>query len=130
MYATLPALCLSLHKNHLYFIYVLLFFFLFPSFFSHFQETVVVVAPKYVKYAEKYYTRCLLTFSQKCISLKGSSLRDRKRTRCLEWSTSDVSNIECQQCESVSIFNLSNALYDISLWTSIIFILPFLNFWI
>ncbi|KAL8541828.1 hypothetical protein ACS0TY_002907 [Phlomoides rotata] len=64
-------------------------------------ETVVAVVPNYVKYGKKYYTRCQLTFSQKCIRLKGSPLPDRKRTCCLEWSTSDILNIECQQCESV-----------------------------
>ncbi|KAK4438099.1 putative ubiquitin-like-specific protease 2B [Sesamum alatum] len=64
-------------------------------------EAVVVVAPKYVKYGDRYYTSCLLTFSQRCIRLEALPLGERKRPYCLEWLTFDISKIECQQYESV-----------------------------
>lgn len=71
------------------------------------QETVVAVVPSYVKYRKNYYTKSFLTFSQKCIRLKGSPLHDRNITCSLEWPTTDILNIECQQCESVSLSDLS-----------------------
>ncbi|GFP86806.1 probable ubiquitin-like-specific protease 2a [Phtheirospermum japonicum] len=64
-------------------------------------EAVVVVAPHYVKYAKMHYTKCLLTFSQRCIRLEGPPLGERNRAYCLEWSTFDILEIEYQQCESV-----------------------------
>lgn len=67
------------------------------------QEAVVVVVPYYVKYGNICYTRCQLTFSQRCVRLEGSALCDRKRTLSVEWSTFDILNIEHQQYESVGI---------------------------
>ncbi|KAL3620981.1 hypothetical protein CASFOL_035893 [Castilleja foliolosa] len=64
-------------------------------------EAVVVVVPRYVKYVKMHYTKCLLTFSQRCIRLEVPPLGKRKRTYCLEWSTFDILEIEYQQCESV-----------------------------
>ncbi|XP_020551252.1 probable ubiquitin-like-specific protease 2A isoform X2 [Sesamum indicum] len=64
-------------------------------------EAVVVVAPKYVKYGDRYYTSCLLTFSPRCIRLEGSPLGETKRLYYLEWPTFNISKIEYQKCESV-----------------------------
>ncbi|KAL7119308.1 hypothetical protein ACP275_02G055300 [Erythranthe tilingii] len=71
-------------------------------------EKVVVLAPYYVKYGNMYYKSCILTFSQRCIRLEGSTLHKKKRPYCLEWPTFDILKIEHQQCESVkaNIVNL------------------------
>ncbi|KAL3617307.1 hypothetical protein CASFOL_038852 [Castilleja foliolosa] len=64
-------------------------------------EGVVMVAPHYVKYGKMHYTKCLLTFSQRCIWLEVPPLGERKRSYCFEWSACDILEIEYQQCESV-----------------------------
>ncbi|XP_057812506.1 probable ubiquitin-like-specific protease 2B [Salvia miltiorrhiza] len=63
-------------------------------------EAVVVVTPYYVKHEKNYFGRCFLTFSRRCIRLEGSPVCDRKSTLCVEWPTSDILNIEHQQCET------------------------------
>ncbi|KAG8368607.1 hypothetical protein BUALT_Bualt15G0063000 [Buddleja alternifolia] len=64
-------------------------------------ETVVVIDPNYVKYDTMYYTKCVLTFSQRFIRLKVLPLSERKKPYFLEWSTSDILKIDYQQYESV-----------------------------
>ncbi|XP_073148741.1 probable ubiquitin-like-specific protease 2A [Henckelia pumila] len=64
-------------------------------------EAVVVIAPNYVKYRSKSYTKCHLTFSQRCIKLNGSLLCEEKNPHCLEWSIDDIMKIEYHPRESV-----------------------------
>lgn len=64
---------------------------------------MVVLAPQYVKRGNDYYINCRLTFSQRFIRLDASPLCDRNRKYGVEWPTSDILDIEHQQCESVSI---------------------------
>ncbi|CAA0807364.1 Cysteine proteinases superfamily protein [Striga hermonthica] len=62
-------------------------------------ESVVVVSPSFVKYANKHYTSCHLIFSQRCIRLEISPGEGNKDPS-LEWPTCDIMKIEHQQCKS------------------------------
>ncbi|GER55569.1 sentrin/sumo-specific protease [Striga asiatica] len=62
-------------------------------------ESVVVVSPYFVKYANKHYMSCHLKFSQRCIRLE-IPLGEGNKENFLEWPTRDIMKIEHQQCKS------------------------------
>ncbi|KAL1564608.1 Ulp1 peptidase [Salvia divinorum] len=76
------------------------------------HEAVVVVAPYYVKLEKKYHSRCVFTFSQRCIRLEGLPLCNGKGTHCVEWPTSDILNIEHQHYDKGEVINLQLSYKD------------------
>ncbi|EPS68982.1 hypothetical protein M569_05786, partial [Genlisea aurea] len=64
-------------------------------------EPVVVINTKYAKFRNVYYTGCIFIFSQTCVRLDYSTPCGRKRSRILEWPTSDILQIEYHHDENV-----------------------------